>query len=285
MSEYRHFIAYIYEYESGIKKKNAGFVKVNIRNGIARMQIKFQTGKKENSEYQIYGFFHEESWVYGIAIGEIRTKNGTAEGSLLVKESILEEQGHTFPELSGLWIQKMETTKADIFFMTVWDEKPVNWEAFVTELPQKEENEAEQITPVSEIEVQQMQEEGLQVENPHEESHQENSLQKRWIRFQYHYPHMTPFEDDEIVECIRITPKDIAFLGEKEREFCISPFVQQKYMKYQHLMLGLHKNGRYILAVPGLNRNIQDRNLAAMYGFPEYKAGSDEMTGYWYHFL
>lgn len=28
MSEYRHFIAYMYEYEDGKKTKNAGFVKV-----------------------------------------------------------------------------------------------------------------------------------------------------------------------------------------------------------------------------------------------------------------
>ena len=43
MSEYRHFIAYIYEYQNGDKKKNAGFVKVNIRNGICRIQMKIQT--------------------------------------------------------------------------------------------------------------------------------------------------------------------------------------------------------------------------------------------------
>ena len=56
-------------------------------------------------------------------------------------------------------------------------------------------------------------------------------------------------------------------------------------MKYQHLLLGLHQNGRYILAVPGLNRNTQDRNLAAMYGFPEFKETGEESFGYWYHFL
>ena len=56
-------------------------------------------------------------------------------------------------------------------------------------------------------------------------------------------------------------------------------------MKYHHLMLGRHENGQYILAVPGLNRGTQDRNLAAMYGFPEYKAAEEKEFGYWYHFL
>ena len=50
-------------------------------------------------------------------------------------------------------------------------------------------------------------------------------------------------------------------------------------------MLGRHENGQYILAVPGLNRGTQDQNLAAMYGFPEYKAAEEKEFGYWYHFL
>ena len=50
MSEYRHFIAYMYEYEDGKKTKNAGFVKVNMRNGICRMQLKIRGGRKEPME-------------------------------------------------------------------------------------------------------------------------------------------------------------------------------------------------------------------------------------------
>ncbi len=61
MSEYRHFIAYMYEYEDGKKTKNAGFVKVNMRNGICRMQLKIRGGRKEPMECRIYGFFMREN--------------------------------------------------------------------------------------------------------------------------------------------------------------------------------------------------------------------------------
>ena len=278
MSEYRHFIAYIYEYRDGTKEKNAGFVKVNIRNGIARMQIKLRSEKRENTGCRVYGLIHKEPWVYGISIGTMGMKNGLCEGTILAKECVLEEQGYHFSDLSGLWIQKESEKKQENCFLTIWDEKTVNCGMLVTELPKSQEKEdtdpkrteAEKVKEIKEVEVQQV---------------QENSLKERWTQFQYHYPQVTPFEDEEIVQCIRIAPKDIAFLGEKERAFCGSPFVQQKYMKYQHLLLGIHKNGRYVLAVPGLNRNIQDKNLAAMYGFPEYKGTEKENFGYWYHFL
>lgn len=283
MSEYRHFIAYIYKYEEGRKTRNAGFVKVNIRNGIARMQIKLKAGKMENERYRIYGVFHEEPWIYGIAIGTMEMKNGICEGGLLVKESVLEERGYQFAGLSGLWMQKEAEKQTGEFFLTVWDEKPINWKAFVTELPEKEENGIEKENSgekESSTEEENVEETEVEVQQA-----QEDLLKDRWQQFQYHYPQVEPFGDDEIRECIRITPKDITFLGEKERSFCNSPFVQQKYIKYQHLLLGIHKNGRYVLAVPGLNRNTQDKNLAAMYGFPEYKAAQKESYGYWYHFL
>lgn len=272
MSEYRHFIAYIYEYEEGKKLKNVGFVKVNIRGETSRMQIKIKTGTRENAIYTVYGFFHEEPWIYGIAAGKIGMKNGICENGLLVKETVFEERGYRFSDLSGLWIQRDGEQEAKKYFMTVWDERPVNGKTFVTELPQKEEEKkAEpQVQAAKEIEVQEM---------------PEHTLKDRWEQFQFHYPQVTPFDDDEIVQCIQITPKDIAFLGGKEMTFCASPFVRQKYIKYRHLLLGLHKKGRYVLAVPGINRNIQDQNLAAMYGFPEYKEASEGTFGYWYHFL
>lgn len=284
MSGYRHFIAYIYEYEEGKKTRNAGFVKVNMRNDICQMQMKIQTGKREAEEYTVYGFLHKEPWVYAVPVGAMVSRSGLYEGRIAVREDALQERGASFGLLSGLWIQKKEENEEGHFYLTVWDERSVDWKRFVTSLPkEKEESETkegeteEQKTEdpepeKSEIEVQQT-------------SKSSEDLDRRWEQFQYHYPKVTPFADDDITQCIRIAPKDIAYLGMQERPYCISPFVQQKFMKYHHLLLGKHKNGAYILAVPGVNRNVQDQNLAAMYGFPEYKEAKEENYGYWYHFI
>ena len=296
MSEYRHFIAYIYEYQNGDKKKNAGFVKVNIRNGICRIQMKIQTDSGKNGTYRICGFVHEGDWIYGISVGTAVLKKGLCEGVMTVSEEVLRQKGYTFDRLSGLWVQQTEETGMlqQEYFLTIWDERNVDWKQFVTELPAEKEipeqtgsdvdskeNKRTQDTEAKDYEKEVAAQEA---EVDVTAGNIQMELDSRWVQFQYHYPHAEPFADGEIFECLQIAPKDIAFLGNRERMFCSSPFVQQKYMKYHHLLLGKHQNGRYILAVPGLNRNVQDRNLAAMYGFPEFKK-TEEKNGYWYHFL
>ena len=39
MTDYSRFITYIYEYVNGIKQYNAGFTKVEVRNGICKLQL------------------------------------------------------------------------------------------------------------------------------------------------------------------------------------------------------------------------------------------------------
>ena len=39
MSNYRRLISYIYAYEGGIKGKNIGFAKIEVRNGQCRIHV------------------------------------------------------------------------------------------------------------------------------------------------------------------------------------------------------------------------------------------------------
>ncbi len=310
MSEYRHFIAYIYEYEDGKKTKNAGFVKVHMRNGVCRIQLKLQSSVKELTECQICGFFHEGEWLYGIPMGILRMKGGICEGNVVTAESVFQEKGYTFAQISGLWIKGRNVeNQPERTFLTVWDERPVDSHRLTMERPEdslpdmgvsalagtgadlpeigRTRNTEQTGVGNDERSVERIQNNQAQMEAQNLQPGQTDgcSLDGRWEQFQLHYPHTKPFADEEITECIQIAPKDITFLGKKERYYATCPFVRQKYMKYQHLLLGKHETGRYILAVPGVNRGIQDQNLAAMYGFPEYKEAEGKGFGYWYHFL
>lgn len=133
------------------------------------------------------------------------------------------------------------------------------------------------------------------------------SLAGRWNNFLQHYPQIRPFADEEIMQCISIAPKDLSFLPREEWQFGKNPFLRQAFAQYHHLMLGCHASGRFVLAVPGSFRNMQEKHLARMSGFPYYKeaawmgaadnpgaaeeslqaasTGSTEPEGYWYHFL
>ena len=289
MSEYRHFIAYIYEYEDGKKKGNAGFVKVSMRSGVCRMQLNIHSGRKELTECRIYGFFHEEETLYGILMGKAGIRGGICNSTVVTQEKVFLEQGFSFAQVSGLWIQAGKNeNEISASFLTVWDERPVDGKKLITERPVIHQENTETITLQQDKNTENPAEgddQELEAQNQEQEPTQMHSLHDRWEQFQYHYPQVTPFADNEITECIQIAPKDITFLGEKERNYAVCPFVRQKYMKYHHLLLGLYENGKYILAIPGLNRGIQDRNLAAMYGFPEFKETEDASFGYWYCFL
>ena len=134
MSEYRHFIAYMYEYEDGKKTKNAGFVKVNMRNGICRMQLKIRGGRKEPMECRIYGFFHEREWLYGILMGRSVMRGGSCECTVTTSENVFQEQGYSFTQISGVWIQaETEEKQPGGLFLTVWDERPVDSRKLTTE--------------------------------------------------------------------------------------------------------------------------------------------------------
>ena len=145
------------------------------------------------------------------------------------------------------------------------------------------------------------------------------SLAGRWNNFLQHYPQIRPFTDEEITQCISIAPKDLSFLPREEWQFGKNPFLRQAFAQYHHLMLGCHASGRFVLAVPGSFRSMQEKHLARMSGFPYYKEaagmeaadhlgtadhpetadhlgaaeeslwaasiGSMEPEGYWYHFL
>ena len=55
MSDYKRFISYIYEYVQGEKKESLGFVKVNARDGVCKIQIHmrgfYTRGQKPHEAY------------------------------------------------------------------------------------------------------------------------------------------------------------------------------------------------------------------------------------------
>ena len=54
MSDYRRLISYIYAYEGGVKGKNIGYAKVEIRGGQCRIQVNVKrvfVGSNETGDY------------------------------------------------------------------------------------------------------------------------------------------------------------------------------------------------------------------------------------------
>lgn len=65
MSDYRRLISYIYAYEGGIKGKNIGYAKVEIRGGQCRIQVNVKrvfVGSNETGVYLLGSRSGNSSW-------------------------------------------------------------------------------------------------------------------------------------------------------------------------------------------------------------------------------
>lgn len=104
------------------------------------------------------------------------------------------------------------------------------------------------------------------------------------------YPGMYPFEDDEIIECVKLEPQDIGVFPMEKWVLANNSFLLHGYYTYRHLIFaklrGENATEIYILGVPGLYRD-RERFMAGMFGFDNFKGvrGTERdygEFGYWY---
>lgn len=103
------------------------------------------------------------------------------------------------------------------------------------------------------------------------------------------YPRIYPFEDNEIILCVKIMPKDVGLLPKEYWPLSSNSFLMHGYYCYHHLIFAKIKDRygcRYILGVPGIYHN-RERFMAKMFGFECFKSiRKKELKqgdfGYWY---
>lgn len=103
------------------------------------------------------------------------------------------------------------------------------------------------------------------------------------------YPRIYPFEDNEIILCVKIMPKDVGLLPKEYWPLSSNSFLMHGYYCYHHLIFAKLKDRygfRYILGVPGIYHN-RERFMARMFGFECFKSiRKKELKqgdfGYWY---
>ncbi len=103
------------------------------------------------------------------------------------------------------------------------------------------------------------------------------------------YPRIYPFEDNEILICAKIEPKDIGLLPKELWALSNNSFLIHGYYCYHHLIFAKMKDRsgcRFILGVPGIYHN-REKFMAKMFGFDSFKPiRKRELRqgdfGYWY---
>lgn len=103
------------------------------------------------------------------------------------------------------------------------------------------------------------------------------------------FPRMHPFEDNEVLWCVRIEPKDIALFPVDVWPLANNSFLLHGFYGHRHLIFAKvnnRNNNSYILGVPGIYHN-RERFMAKMFGFENFKCAKrrdrrEGEFGYWF---
>ena len=289
MSEYQRFVSYIYEYQNHTRLQNCGFSKVEVRNSRCRLQIHMKLHTVPFTPvFQVYAFIPSEHQHIAVPLGKAAWQQGVVYADFMLPQQQIAQTPYGLKDLGGLYIQ----TEHGQLFATAWKDIPIQPELFTvyTETPQiqaasipsaPEENAAE---PDHSSET--------QISSTEEDTAPENipmESQTPWQYFQDNYPHIHPFFDDAIHQCVRLSTEDIPKLTKLGIRMENNPFFQHGCQSYQHFLLGKSTESapqEYVLAVPGMY-DPWEQMAASVFGFPHFKPARTESIrygqfGYWY---
>ena len=106
MSDYKRFVAYLYEYHGNTKGENRGFVRVEARNGSCQMGFQLKViSLPERTPLNVCGFVRIRDVLFGIPIGILRSGKNGISGRLLAPAVHMGDTAFSLKDLSGLLIR------------------------------------------------------------------------------------------------------------------------------------------------------------------------------------
>ena len=121
MSDYRRWISYIYAYENGIKKRNAGYAKLELKDGKLTMTLHVTPDGREGSLTVCMYKCHSGSRE-GVLLGVVEKKAGGEGVRFMEDASNVGGSGLLFQEMNGLLLYD-ERGK---YLISSWEDDPVD---------------------------------------------------------------------------------------------------------------------------------------------------------------
>lgn len=297
----QRFVTYIYAYENNNKNQNVGFAKVDIRGDYCQVEIHLKRTGYTNVKCPVYLFVRENEVIVGVEIGEIALVNGCGDFVRQLNCNGVGETPYCMKDMKGILIFLDDT----VMFASQWDEKAIYRENFK---PYEETKEipVEQAEDVAEEPEESGQMEKLQVESVQAQQSREQQTEELqpeaqrsgdmwmdlWEKLNGMYGAKNLFENMPEISGIHMELKDLRELPKKYWYLGSNSFLLHGFFNYRHLLLGKMENesGRkWFIGVPGIYQN-QEKVLAAVFGFPEFRQEKDTgvktgQFGYWYRFM
>lgn len=121
MSNYKRFVSYLYEYVADKKTDNRGFVKIELRSGICRMQFQLKVfSLPEHTPVSVYGCTYSDGRLTGYPLGRLQASKDGISGLLTIPERI-PGTTYTILEFNGLLL----TEPQGKFYCSQWDDNPL----------------------------------------------------------------------------------------------------------------------------------------------------------------
>lgn len=313
MSNYKRLVSYMYNYESGIKRNNVGYARVESKNGQCKVTIRITAPSIKDENLQVYLFKRNGYSIEGILLGELAIKKGIGQFRTLTDSNNIMNSTYGLDEVGGLIVYHSDKK----YYASEWDDKPITREMvneiFIRPDSSQEttekakmsiiEDDKEEITEeITEELPQSMTSSNIKTEAESTASknisRQRERKAKPCLEFEEHpkalklynsFPKMYPFEDNEVAWCVRIEPQDIGALPMENWSYGSNSFLLHGFYCYSHLIFARisDKTGiKYIIGVPGIYHN-REKFMARMFGFDSFKSikRRDLRTGefgYWY---
>ena len=297
----QRFVTYIYAYENNNKNQNVGFAKVDIRGDYCQVEIHLKRTGYTNVKCPVYLFVRENEVIVGVEIGEIALVNGCGDFVRQLNCNGVGETPYCMKDMKGILIFLDNT----VMFASQWDEKAIYRENFkpyeeTKEIPVEQAEDAAE-EPEESGQMEKLQVESVQAQQSREQQTEELQPEAQrsgdmwmdlWEKLNGMYGAKKLFENMPEISGIHMELKDLRELPKKYWYLGSNSFLLHGFFNYRHLLLGKVENesGRkWFIGVPGIYQN-QEKVLAAVFGFPEFRQEKDTgvktgQFGYWYRFM
>lgn len=218
MSAYKRFVSYLYEYDNRKKGKNRGFVRVEIRNHQCCLELHMTLPACPFIPvFRAYAFVARSGTLHGLFLGNPSWKQGNVYGQFRIADTSICNSSWNLDDIDGL-IVVCETGQR---YATCWSDCKISPEDLL--LPESapilraaslEQPESPETNTVSTHSDPGPASDSFRSSDAAPARTQTSSFS--WKRLTESYPHVTPFFDEEIHNCLQLSPKDLSLLALSE---------------------------------------------------------------------
>ena len=131
MADYKRLVSYIYAYPGGVRDKNVGFAKAEVRNGQFKLTVSVKGGYTDTPElFGVYvmvdGKKHQPGGFTLLKTGTVMVNQGIGQYQDLFNPMNINQSGYTFEDISGIALARENEAFYRMF--SLWEDCILNTE-------------------------------------------------------------------------------------------------------------------------------------------------------------